>query len=780
MEELKYVGKSAERSDAVQKVTGALEFVDDMHLPRMLYAQCVRSPYAHAKIISVDLSEARKLPGVRCAICGDEYPNRAGLYLEDRYFMAKPGDTAKYMGEAVAAVAAETPEIAQAACELVKVVYEELPAVTNALEGMKPGAPVIHPDLGSYKIAPIFLPEAGTNISHHYVLRKGDFEAACAEADRVFEHSFYIPHVQHVPLEPHACMAKYDANGKLTVWSSCQSPYAVRQALSVAFGMALNKIRVVSPAVGGGFGSKAGTTLEGIVIPLARHCQGRPVKMIYSREDEFVNAYVRQGLHATIETAVRKDGKILGVKNKFVWDGGAYTEYGVNITKAGGWASAGPYDIDNVWTDSYCVYTNHPVGGPYRGFGMCEIHFAIEQNIDMVAKAIGVSELDMRRINGIRPGGFTGMGEQLEIAGFQECLEEVAKDIAYDKPCAPSGSPTKIRAKGIAGGWKAPSMPTNAGSSAILRMNEDGTFILMSSGQEMGQGVSTVLPQIAAEVLSVSPEKITFVSGDTDHTPYEWQTVASRTTYCAGNAVKLAAEDLKEKVLDLAQIKMGAAKRDLTFEDGYVVHKIYPERRLPISDFALGISFPDGSGYGGPAIGLGTFTLENNINTDKKTGLAKHHPAAYWTMGANGAEVEVDTETGVIKVLKMCSCFDAGKVVNPALYCAQSEGAMVQALGTAIFEELKLKNGRVLNKSFMDYKIPTADDIPEFVVKYIEHAEPTGPYGARGVGEPLMVPGAPAIANAVYNAIGIRFHRMPITPDDVLRALREQRQPETK
>lgn len=775
MEELKHVGKSYDRSDAIKKVTGAAEYVDDIRLPRMLYAQCVRSPYAHARIIAVDISEAEKIPGVRCVITGDEYPNRAGLYLEDRYFMAKVGDTAKYMGEAVAAVAAETPEIAQAACDAIKVTYEELPAVTNAVDGMKPDAPIIHPDLGKYKVAPIFYPEAGTNISHHYVLRKGDFEEACKKADRVFEHSYYIPHVQHVPLEPHGCIAKFDADGKCTVWASCQSPYAVRQALSVAFDLPLNKVRVISQAVGGGFGSKAGTTLEGIVIPLAMKCNGRPVKLTYTREDEFVNAYVRQGMHATIKTAVRADGKILGVHNNFIWDGGAYTEYGVNITKAGGWASAGPYDIDNVWTDSYCVYTNHPVGGPYRGLGMCEIHFAIEQNIDEIAKEMGISEVDVRRINGLRPGGFTGMGEKMDVAGLQECLETVLKDIEYDKP-SEQVCPTKIRAKGIAAGWKSPSMPTNAGSSAIIRMNEDGTFFCMSSGQEIGQGAATVLPQIAAEVLSVHPDKITFVSGDTDCAPYEWQTVASRTTYCAGNAVKLAAEDLKDKILDLAQVKMGAMKRDLDFEDGYVVHKIYKERRVPIKDFALGISFEDGSGFGGPAIGVGTFTLENNINTDKKTGVAKHHPAAFWTMGVNGCEVEVDTETGHIKVLKMVSCFDAGKAINPTLFCAQSEGAMVQALGTALFEELKLKDGKVLNKSFVDYKIPTADDIPELVAKYVEHAEPTGPYGARGVGEPLMVPGAPCIANAVYNAIGVRFTRMPITPDDVLNALREKKE----
>lgn len=771
--DLKYVGKSLDRVDAVKKVTGTAEFVDDLRLPRMLYAACVRSPYAHARILSIDISEAEKFPGVKCVITGDEYTNRAGLYLEDRYFMAKIGDTAKYMGEVVAAVAAETAEIARQACDLIKVDYEELPAVTNALDGMKPDAPIIHPNLHTYKIAPIFYPEKGTNISHHYVLRKGDAPKAFEEADYVFEHTFYVPHVQHVPLEPHVTMAQYDANGKLTVWSSCQSPYAVRQALSVAFAMPLNKIRVISPNVGGGFGSKAGTTLEGIVIPLAKHCQGRPVKLVYSREDEFVNTYVRQGMHAKIKASVRKDGKITALHNEFIWDGGAYTEYGVNITKAGGWASAGPYDIDNVWTDSYCVYTNNPVGGPYRGFGMCEIHFAIEQNMDIIAEKLGISPVEIRKINGIKQGGYTGMGEKLEVAGLEECINQVIQDIEYDKPCEPAG-PHKLRAKGLAAGWKSPSMPTNASSAAIIRMNEDGTFFLMSSGQDLGQGSSTVLLQIAAEALSVSPDMISLFTGDTDYTPYEWQTVASRTTYCAGNAVKLAAQNLIDKVLDLAQIKMGAVKRDLEFKDGYVIHRIYPERRLPISSFALGVSFDDGSGYGGPAIGVGTFTLENNINSDKNTGIAKHRPAAYWTMGANACEIEIDTDTGACRVLKMASCFDAGKVINPTLYATQAEGAMVQALGTALFEELKLKDGRVLNKNFVDYKIPTAGDIPEFIIKYVEHAEPTGPYGARGIGEPVMVPGAPCIANAIYNAIGVRFHRMPITSEDILKALREK------
>ena len=767
---MKYVGQSIERVDAIRKVTGQAQYVGDFHMPRMLYAQVKRSPYPHAKIISIDVSKAEKLPGVRAVITGEWYTKRCGLYLEDKNFLANK--TVKYQGEAVAAVAAETAEIAQEACDLIEVVYEELPAVTNAIEGMKPDAPLIQPDLHTYKVAPIFFPKPHTNISHHYKLRKGDVDKAFKECDYVAEHTYYIPHVQHVPLEPHVAIAQYEYDGKLTVWASTQSPYAVRQALSVAFEIPLNKLRVISPYVGGGFGSKAGTTIEGIIIPLAMRCKGRPVKLQYSREDEFQNSYVRQGLHCKIKTGVKKDGRIHAVKNEFVWDGGAYTEYGVNIVKAGGFASAGPYNIDNVWTDSYCVYTNHPVGGPYRGFGMCEIHFAIEQNIDIVAKEIGMDPVEMRRINGLRVGDKTCMGETMVVSGYHECLEEVVKDIGYGEK-SESPNPRKVRGKGIAAGWKSPSMPTNAGSAAIIRMNEDGTFFLMTSGQEIGQGSDTALTQIAAETLDVDPKLITIRTGDTDHTPYEWQTVASRTTYCAGNAVKLACEDLKKKILELAQIKLGAYKRDLEFKDGYVVHKIYTDRKVPLAEFALGLAFPDGSGVGGPAIGVGTFTLENNINYDKETGIGEH-PVAFWTIGVNGAEVEVDLDTGEVKVLRMVSCFDAGKVINPETFCAQSEGAMVQAMGTALFEELILKNGHILNKNFVDYKIPTADDMPELTVKYIEHAEPTGPYGARGVGEPLMVPGAPAIANAIYDAIGVRFNRMPITAEEVLKALKEK------
>ena len=781
----KYVGVSVPRVDGVKKVTGAAKYVGDMKWPRMLYAKCVKSPYAHAKIVSIDVSAAKALKGVHDVITGDYYTKRGGLYLEDKNFLAV--NTVKFYGEPVVAVAAETPEIAEEACDLVKVEYEPLPVINNPMEGMAKDAILIHPELHTYKVVPIFHPQAHTNISHHHIIRKGDADAAFKYAEEhpdeyyITEHEYHVPHVQHTPIENHVAVAQYEPDGKCTVWASCQSPYAVRQALSASFDIPLNKMRIISPYVGGGFGAKAGTTIEGIIIPLAMHCKGRPVMMEYTREEEFVNSYVRQGLYTKIKTAVRKsDGKFLAVQNNFYWDGGAYTEYGVNIVKASGFASTGPYEFDNVKTDAYCVYTNNPVGGPYRGFGMCEIHFGIEQNIDEVAKEIGMDPIEIRRVNGLAPGKSTGTGEIMKSCGFLEALDQVAEAIQYDKPCDPPSGPHKVRGKGIAGGWKSPSQPTNAGSAAIIRMNEDGTFFLMTSGHDIGQGSDTALIQIAAEVLCCDPSKFTIRTGDTDHTPYEWQTVASRITYCAGNATKLAAEDLKEKLLDLAQIKLGYIKRELYLEDGWIINRNHPESRMPMSDLALGLAFEDGSGYGGPAIGVGTFTLPNNINYDPATGYSPK-PAAFWTTAAAGAEVEIDTETGVIEVKKMVESCDPGHIVNPELYKAQVEGGMMQALGTVLYEELKLKDGKVLNKSFVDYKIPTIDNTPEtFIAMGVEHPEETGPYGARGIGEPAMVPGAPAIANAIYNATGCRFTEMPITPEKMLKALQEKAAAEKK
>ncbi|MBF8984225.1 xanthine dehydrogenase family protein molybdopterin-binding subunit [Lutibacter sp. B2] len=767
---VKYVGTSVNRVDGIKKVTGDLKYVDDLKFPRMLYAAVKRSTRPHAKIIHIDISKAEKLPGVKVITTGKDFPKRVGLYLEDKNFLAV--DKVRYMGEAVAAVAAETEEIAHEAVKLIEIEYEDLPIVTNALDAMKEDAPLIHPDLGTYKYASVFAPKPDTNISNHYKVRKGDVEEAFKKADYIFENDFYVPHIQHCPIENHSAIASVDREGSLTVWASCQSPYAVRLALSVAFDIPLNKIRVLSPAVGGGFGSKAGTTLEGIVIPLAMKSKGRPVKLTFSRKDEFINSFVRQGMHSKFKTGVMKNGKIIAIKDQYVWDGGAYTEYGVNITKAAGFAAVGPYDIENIWCDSYCVYTNHPVGGPYRGFGMSEIQFGIERNMNIIANELGIDPIEIRRINAQKVGGRTATNAPIDTCGLLDCLDQVLEDFDPNEKVE-SLSPNKVRAKGIAFGMKAPSMPNNVASSAIVRLNEDGTAYLLVSAQDIGQGSDTALTQFAAEVLSIPPEKITIKTGDTDHTPYEWQTVASRITYCAGNSVINACEDAKAQLLELASLKLGIYKRDLKLEDGYVVSTIYPDKKVAIADLSLGLTMPDGSGIHGPIIGRGVFIPPNVKDHDHETGLGDK-PVAYWTYGCQGVDIEVDTQTGNIKVLNVVSSFDVGKVVNPTLVEGQIEGAIVQGIGSALWEELKFKDGKPLNPSFVDYKIPTANDMPEMIIKFIENEEKTGPFGARGVSEPAMIPSAPAIANALCDALGITINSLPLTPEKVLNAMKEK------
>ncbi|KAB3532088.1 xanthine dehydrogenase family protein molybdopterin-binding subunit [Alkaliphilus serpentinus] len=769
---MKFVGESVNRVDGIKKVTGSLKYVDDLKMSRMLYAAVKRSEYPHAKLLKVDITKAEKLPGVKAVITGKDVPNRVGLYLEDKTFLAN--DKVRYRGEAIAAVAAETHEIAQEAIKLIEVEYEELPAVTNALEGIKSDAPLVHPDLGDYKWGPIFFPEPGTNISNLYKIRKGDIDKGFAEAEHVVENQFFVPHIQHSPIENHSVIAQMDPEEALTIWSSCQSPFAVQKALSVAFGLPQNKIRVISPAVGGGFGGKAGTTLEGIVIPLAMRVKGRPVKLTYGREDEFINSFVRQGMHATIKTGINSDGKIVAVKNTFVWDGGAYTEYGVNIVRAGGYSSTGPYDIPNVWTDSVCVYTNHPVGGPYRGFGMSEIHFAIEQNMDILAEMLGITPIEVRRINGLRPGGSNATGQIVEVCGLQDCLEDVVDKLGWEREeKKPSSKPNIYIGRGISCGFKAPSMPNNVASSAIIRINEDGTCQLLVSAQDIGQGSDTTLTQIASEVLTIPPDKITIKTGDTDYTPYEWQTVASRITYCAGNAVVKACQDAKDQLFELAQIKLGVPKEKLILADEYIVAKGNENKKVPIKELALGLSMEDGSGIHGPIIGRGSFIPPDVKNTDKTTGQGEK-PTAFWTYGCQGAEIEVDIETGKIKVKKVASSFDVGKIINPKLIEGQVEGGILQGLGSAILEELILENGIVKNPNFVDYKIPTADDMPEMIISFVENPEETGPFGARGVAEPCMVPTAPAIANALYDALGIRVNSLPITAEKVLKAIKEK------
>ncbi len=798
MAEHRVLGKSVPRLDALDKVTGAAKFVDDIQFgPTLLHAKILRSPHAHARILSVDTTAAAAVPGVRAVVCGRDCPHYIGLYLADRTIYAT--DRVRFVGEPVAGVAADTPEAAAAAVRLIKVEYEPLPGIFDPVTGAKshdnilhdapsstdlwwqgqpcittktPG-PVLHDHLGEYTCAPFIFPVPGTNISNHFKLRKGDTGRGFAAADVVVENVYTLPTIQHSQIEPHSAVAHVDRAGKVTLWASSQSPNAVRKLIATAFGLPMGKIRVITPYVGGGFGGKAGVTCEALVVPLAMRLPGHHVKLTLSREEVFQATFVRQGLVARLKTGAKKDGRLVAMEAELYWDGGAYTEYGVNITRSGGYCSSGPYEIPNIKTDSYCVYTNHPVGGPMRGFGMPEIHWGIEQQMDILAAELGIDPLAFRRLNALRDGSPAAFGGPMAGATLVDTIDAVAAKSGWGTPKPPASSPRKLRGRGMACMFKAPSMPPNAQSSAVLKFNEDGTVHILTTAMEIGQGSLTALAQIAAEELGIPFESITVTLPDTDYTPYEWQTVASRISYSAGNAVLAAAKDAKQQLLAVAAQVLAVPAEDLAIADGQIYVTAAPARKIAVKDIAMGYLLPEGA-IGGPVIGRGAFIPAGITGLDRETGQGDC-PAPFWTYGTQIADIEVDVKTGEITVLKVTAAYEIGKIINPAMAKGQVQGGIVQGLGSALYEHLVLREGKPLNNDFVDYKIPTATDTPEMDVILLETSpQADGPFGVKGIAEPTMVPTAPAIANAVYDAIGVRIKDLPLTAEKVLAALKQK------
>lgn len=765
------VGESKTRIDAREKVTGAALYADDIQFGRrLLYARIKRSPYPHALIKKVDVSKALALPGVKAVVTGADFPGYIGLYLKDRHIFCR--DRVRYVGDPVAGVAAVSPEIAEQAVRLIEVEYEPLEPVLDPEFGASPQAPLLHPDLGKYTVASFILPKAGTNISNHFKLRKGDVDAAWGKCAAIIERKYRIPHIQHVPIEPHVAVAKVDQNGEITLWDSSQSPFAQRDLIAETLGVSQSKMWVIAPVVGGGFGSKAGVSMESLAVAIASKVKGYPVKLLLTREEEFYTAFVRQGLVASFKMGCDENGKLLAMQNTFYWDGGAYTEYGVNITRAAGYSCTGPYEVPNVHTDSYCVYTNHPVGGPMRGFGMPEMHAGLEQCIDELAQQIGMDAVEFRRRNCLRAGSSLPTGGTIHPIGLLECLEKSAEAVEWGKKSPPS-APNKRRGKGLALMWKAPAMPGNAGSSAWIELSEDGMLTLGVGAQDIGQGAFTVIAQMAAAAFGVPYESVRLAAPvDTRYSPYEWQTVASRITWSTGNAVVAAAKDARNQVLQLVAAAWKEDIQDLDIVDGKVV-SYKSERELPVKDFAIkGLPKEDGKGWmGGPIIGRGSFMPSGVTGLDPETGQGEH-AVVHYTTGAQAIELEVDLDTGRVEILKGVAAFDVGKAINPDLVRAQMEGGLVQGLSSALFEELKLKDGVVQNPSFVDYRIATAADIPKvFQSILVEVPQDDGPWGARGIGEHSMVATIPAVANAIYDAIGIRFDGPPFTAEKIYLAM---------
>ncbi len=775
-QQLSVVGKPVARADAVDKVTGSAMYTHDLNVPGMLHTALVLSPHASARIVSVDTREAEALPGVRAVLTGKGLCYHLGLYMQDKCILAR--DVVRYQGEAVVAIAADTLDIAKAACQQVKVEYEILPSVLDPREAMKATAHLVHPNLHTYDhMEGVFFPKPHTNIAHHQKIRKGTFDEAFAAADVHLTASFYNPPVQHVPMETHATIAQALPGKRIEIWTSSQSPYTVRHLMSVCFGFSHANIRVHVPYVGGGFGGKAGLGLEPLAYVLSRAAGGRPVKVTATREQEFNTLPSRQGLHSTIQIGASNDGKIAALKSTYIWDAGAYADYGVNIGRAAAYSGAGPYCIDHCWIDSFVVYTNKIFGTAYRGFGHLEILWGIERAMDLMARKLDMDPAEFRRRNLLKDGDTTITGEHFTSGhgNPHQCLDSVAEAIGWGTPSDPSPEPHKVRGKGLAMLHKAPAMPTYTSCAVIIKLDEDGGGDILVSGVDYGQGTYTVLRQIAAEELGIPVEKIHITwECDTAFSPYDWQTVASRFAYMGGNAVIEAAADCLRQIRAVAAEALDVEPEDLVCANERVYPRGQPDLGIAYSKLALGYTFENGNSVGGPIIGHGRFIATGLTHLDPETGQGL--PAQYWTYGAHAVEIEVDTQTGVIDVLNIVTALDAGKVLNPKLCIGQVVGGVVQGLGSALWEGFVFdKDGRFLNPGFVDYKIPTAKDIPRHTQQILlENPQPGGPYGARGVAEHPMISVPSAIGNALYDALGIEFNTLPLNVERTLARIREK------
>ncbi|MGP8151663.1 MAG: xanthine dehydrogenase family protein molybdopterin-binding subunit [Acidimicrobiales bacterium] len=771
------VGDNVQRVDDTAKLTGGAMYASDLVFAGMLHAQVKKSPHARAKIVAINTSKAENLPGVHAVLTGKELNYRIGLYVADKDILAK--DAVRHFGEAVAAVAAESLDIASRAVDLIDVEYEVLPPVLSQMDALDESSPLVHPDLGSYDyVKASFSPQPGTNIPNITKIRKGDIDAGFAEAKWIVEREYTNPSVQHVPLETHVAIVEWKVGDEVTIWSSAQSPFTLRDLFCRAFKLPHNKVRVVIPHVGGAFGGKAGIHLEPLLACLSRKAGGRPVKFQATREEEFSLLPCRSALTYRIKTGVDAGGRITAQKLLMYWDSGAYADYAVNVTRASAYSAGGPYDIPNAWVDAYTIYTNKPWGTAYRGFGHVEFFWGLERHMELVAQVIGMDPLEFRKKNLLKPGSTTLTGERInEHTGNPlKCLEAAAKAINYGR-LTPEEEERQARTgrrigKGIATLHKAPAMPSFTTTAAVIKMNSDGSVVVNIALTEIGQGTATVVAQMAADRLRfpVSLVKVA-VERDTDKDPFDWQTVASKGLLLTGNAVIAACDDLlRQAYSDAAQV-LRAQTADLDHDAERIFIKQRPEESVTFAALSIGYVYPNGNGIGGPLIGLGRYTAQGLTSLDKETGQGL--PALDWTYGAHGVIAEVDPETGEYKVIKIASAFDVGKVINPGTMRGQCIGGMIQGLGTAQCESYIYDgHGHLLNPSLTDNKILTSKDLPEEIECIaVETPQLDGPFGARGVGEHPMISVAPALANAIHDATGAELTHMPVRFEDVWRAI---------
>ena len=760
------VGRSLPRVDAREKVSGSALYTGDMVLPHMLIGKVLRSPYAHAKVISIDTSKAKNLPGVKTVLTYEDTPkilwNSAGfppspgaILVEDQYILT---NKARYVGDGIAAVAAVDEETANRAIELIEVEYEVLPALMNIERAIAEGATLIH--------------DAEKNIYGHTPVVIGDVEAGFDDADFVFEDTYYVPKVNQVSLEPcGVSMAAPDQDGRVTIWTSTQMPHLVRGITAHALGLKTGQVRIIKPPVGGAFGSRLGVVNEPIAALLAMKV-GRPVMLKYTREEAFLATESRHPITMTIKTGMKKDGTFTARQFTSYIDGGAYATHTPSLAgPVAGWFLA-MYKSPNIKVDNYSVYTNATQCGAFRGYGNPQVVFAVESQMDDIAVKLGIDPLELRLKNHPCAGEvWMWSGWVIESCGFEECIASGAKAIKWTEKRNKEenrSSSQGNKKRGVGMGYMmhvSGARPMlHETSAAMIKINEDGTANLVYSNSDCGQGAGTSLSQIAAEELGIFYEDVIITkNADTDVAGFDIGSHASRQTYSGGNAVKNAATKAKRKVLETAVEMLETPIEELEMKDGRVWVRNDSSEELAKSVSIAEVSHFAHFGSHGHQI-IGAVSEEPPGN-----------PPVY---AAQFVEVEVDTETGIIEVLKVVAAHDVGTAINPAIVEGQIEGAIQQGIGYALTEEYRYdqESGKPLNPNFSDYKILTSVDMPIIETIVVQATSDTGPFGAKSVGESGLVATAAAIANAVYDAIGIRFKELPITPERVLVALQNKDQ----
>jgi CO/xanthine dehydrogenase Mo-binding subunit len=766
----KYIGKDYVRPDAVNKVVGKAVYLDDVLLPGMLHAAVLRPEYAHAKIVSIHTAEAESMPGVVKVVTGQGCTIRYGDNIKDLTPMAV--DKVRYIGEPVAAVIADTPEHAEAALEGIKVEYKPLPVYVDALDAMAEGAALIHEENGDYWHLPSIRPVPGTNVACHYTLTKGDVEKGFSEAEVTLEDEFNYPLGSCAALEPHGSIVWFHEDNTIEAWSSSICPFIIREDLAHAYGHPVGDVRVHTIDIGGCFGYKSDITVEQTVAYIASFVPGFPVKWVASRKEDFTSTLLGHGIRTRMKIGAKKDGTLTAMQTHVYHTTGAYADTGVNVIMAAAHNSSGPYEFPNADLHGYSVYTNTPAVGAFRGYGHQESHLAIEILMDRLARKLGMSIFELREKNYLGPGKVTTLGETLwkTNGDVRACVANVRKAV-YDHE-KPKEDDEFIYGRGFAAVMKSPKGAPFSSKGCIMKFNRDGSVSVNMGGAEVGQGLRTVVRQVAAEALQIPPERIrVYPEIDTQFSPWEWQTIGSMFTTQGGRAIVRAANKAIEKIKETAAQVLRVDIDYLGYDGELVYLKSDPSVNVAVADVVRGYMHEDGITVGEVVQTTADARLPRYSSPHPVTGQGSM--GVSYTFGAQACEIRIEKKTGKIIVDHFASSFDVGQVISPKQIRGVVAGGVVMGLGAALSEELLFdENGVIKNPHYGKYKIPKLADAPgKQTIEFVETPGEIGPFGARGIGEHPLLGVAPSIVNAVTDALGADFSTIPLTPDRIKQAM---------